>query len=674
MFRLGQVWRQFKADREFMKKLIRTMLKSDGKISEQNGDGIKKPKKKGFFHKGPIQSIANYLSPYKKTGKSESTDSKNEETKDDISASSSLKEEEVTAELIQKHISNKEFWKASQELIILENKIFGKMDDEPNLGEKQELESLFEDLRIEVFKVVTESIAENNEDVLKDAASAIVELEKEDQKELPESNPMHCKHSRPRKWKRKWIECVKQSVKARLKNLPELPPTDLKSSICQSFVHIGKTIKTDLTHVVKHLKPCYPTTEFDVCNVYANFYHGFLKSHIESVTEFELTGKDTYFILCLVYNIYPNNILKDPALIGHIDAENLESLLSPRKIRELKRNYILYEEESVKEWMMKSLDLEVQRWKEGVEPLKLGGCYHSELHIDAIQSYNGGIQKAAEITPEMSRNMVPILSNVLVEFLRSYKNAFEEYKMKNKADQYFKFIVIANINCSRSFRDFIAQSDSKLERRSQDVIEATLSDFDILGFEALLQDLFEELKVHFKKISQGNGMFSHQTMQEILKITEKHITPLQTLSPSCYQETIDKVHLHIIKEYIVRLLKKKVSHKSVRHLQSLANQIHENANLISNFFSVNDSKAFWLKNAIPKVAELVRLQDIGAIQLELATFLEEYPDIGKKQVEAILYIKGNLSRSDVRSILSVIDSQARSDSTKPPLFSLIRPT
>ncbi|XP_053331445.1 tumor necrosis factor alpha-induced protein 2-like [Spea bombifrons] len=646
-------------------KKIRKMLGSEKEprgskenVSEQNANGVQSTKKKVGFYKG-LKGIAKYLYPKKS---------------DATSANAETKGEEITVEKIQENILQKRFWKASQGLTVLEREVYSQIGDKLHEDRKQELESLYEELDKEVFKAVKDSIVEEDEDLLTQAIRAIMEQEAEDNI-YSEDHDTSVKPNpaRPRKWKQKWGQYVKLSVIERIQKLPAISPNDPDSSISQNFINLGKTIKTDLIHVVKHLKPHYPE-EFDVCDTYVRHYHSILKSQVEIITEFQLDGKDSYFILCWVHNIYPTNVLKDSALLGHIEETKLESLLAAHKIRELEGSYLPYEVGSVKEWMSNSLNLEVQRWKEGNEPVKLGAFYHSELHIDVIQSYNGAIKRAAQLSPRMSHHMASRLASVLVEFLKSYMTSFEEFKEKHKTDEYFRAIVIANINCCRTFRDFVARNDNELQPRSKETMNSILNEFEELGFDILLHDLFQELKVYFKKISQGNGLCSHQVMSDIIKVVEKHTFPLKTLTPSCYKDAIDRIHFHLVKEYVTRLLKKKVSHKNVRQLQTLANQVHENANLISDFFSCHESQATWLNPLIPKLAEIIRLQDVNAIQLEVAALAEDYPDIGKKHVEAVLYIKGNLSRNEGKSILGVLNSFERRDNTTPQFFSLIKPS
>uniref|UniRef100_A0A8C5PUS5 Exocyst complex component 3 n=1 Tax=Leptobrachium leishanense TaxID=445787 RepID=A0A8C5PUS5_9ANUR len=528
---------------------------------------------------------------------------------------------EISIDYIEEQILQKCLGKASRDLIILEH---GFLNNGEECAEKrQALESLYEKLHTEVFEVVKESVHEDNVNLLSETVQAIVAQEAEDEECSLKGNSTCSNPARPRNWKQKWLECVELSVRDQMQNIPGTSPGGSKPSLSESFISLGKTIKTDLLHVVKNLKPHYPE-RFDVCNTYAIYYHGLLKSHTSVIAGKDLDGKDSHFVLCWVHDIYPNSVLRDPVLVEHIEETNLENLLPLETIQALERDYMSYEVESIKEWMARSLNMEVQRWKEGTEPLTLGGCYHSELHIDILQSFNGGIQRAAEINLKMSQDLVPLLANVLVDFLNSYKTSFRDYK--EKSDN-VRSVNLMNINCCQNFRDFV-ESDALLPPPSKEAINKILSDFQKAGFDTVLQDLFQELKVQFKKITQENGLNSHQTMLEILRIAEEHVSPLRLLTPSCYKKAIEEIHVRLVREYVTRFLKKKISLKNLQKLQSLSVQIDNHAKLISDFFSLHESQAAWLNPLIPRLAEIIKLQDVGAIQLEIAALTDGYPDIG----------------------------------------------
>uniref|UniRef100_A0A8C5PVJ5 Exocyst complex component 3 n=1 Tax=Leptobrachium leishanense TaxID=445787 RepID=A0A8C5PVJ5_9ANUR len=487
---------------------------------------------------------------------------------------------EISIDYIEEQILQKCLGKASRDLIILEH---GFLNNGEECAEKrQALESLYEKLHTEVFEVVKESVHEDNVNLLSETVQAIVAQEAEDEECSLKGNSTCSNPARPRNWKQKWLECVELSVRDQMQNIPGTSPGGSKPSLSESFISLGKTIKTDLLHVVKNLKPHYPE-RFDVCNTYAIYYHGLLKSHTSVIAGKDLDGKDSHFVLCWVHDIYPNSVLRDPVLVEHIEETNLENLLPLETIQALERDYMSYEVESIKEWMARSLNMEVQRWKEGTEPLTLGGCYHSELHIDILQSFNGGIQRAAEINLKMSQDLVPLLANVLVDFLNSYKTSFRDYK--EKSDN-VRSVNLMNINCCQNFRDFV-ESDALLPPPSKEAINKILSDFQKAGFDTVLQDLFQELK-----------------------------------------KAIEEIHVRLVREYVTRFLKKKISLKNLQKLQSLSVQIDNHAKLISDFFSLHESQAAWLNPLIPRLAEIIKLQDVGAIQLEIAALTDGYPDIG----------------------------------------------
>ncbi|XP_075049480.1 tumor necrosis factor alpha-induced protein 2 [Mixophyes fleayi] len=626
-------------------------------IIGKNGDVTEKGKKKNGFYKGLKKGVMKYISP-KKPQKADNQL---------VGPDHVEPEKEITAEDIKEQIEINQFWNASKHLISLEHEMFSTDEDTLQQDKIEELESLYDQLGNAVFKVIKDSISETQEDRLVQAVQAIVEQEGEDSKYVSDSGSVKGNSLRPKKWKVRWENEIKLSVVERIESLPEVSTNEASSSLSQTFVTVGKTFKKDLIHVVKHLKPCYPE-EFDVCNTYAQHYHRFIMSQMDVITEYELGGKDTYFLLCWVQNLYPNIILKDPTIVGHIDESKLKRLLPPHKIRQFEANYFSYEIESVRTYMNKSLDLEVERWKSGNEPEMLGDYYHSELLIDIIQCYNGGIQKAAELQLKLS----VLLGQELEEFIKRYKRLFGEYLEKNKTQVFYRAISIANLNCCLHFREFIRHKDSKLEPRAQEDLQTIILELEDLIYDFLFQDLFAELKSQFRKISQGNGLCSHQTMIDIIKITDRHLSPFKTLCLPCYKDMISKIHKHLVKEYLARLLKKKVAHKNAAQLQALAKQINENTKLIDEFFVFHNSEEDWLKPAILKVAEIIRLQDLSAIQLEVATLVEAYPDIRNSQVEAILFMKGNLTKQERKSILKIVDSVERTIADKPRLFELIK--
>ncbi|XP_058719895.1 tumor necrosis factor alpha-induced protein 2 [Poecile atricapillus] len=560
---------------------------------------------------------------------------------------------------------------AIQHLFALERSLSSKSEEGLNTSQK-DIESVYEVLKHKVFSTLKDSVllAKTNPDLLQQAVEALKEQEKEDQNYMSENPPDQNMQFRPRKWKELWMATVKESVEARMKDTSCTPRTENLSAVGQNLLHMGKTMKEDLTVVAKYINKLYPP-EFNVFSIYAELYHNYFASQAKKNAESHLEDKDIYLLLSWVHNFYPKDMRKDHALAMELDKVKLGSLLPSSLSKELENKYLDSEEVTVKNSLSRCLDKEIQRWKEDKEPEKLNGHFQSELlGIFVIQSIYSGQKRAEDISKAVGEELSRRLLKELPAFLRSYRDAFEDFKEKSKKHRYYKPILIANINTCWNFREYTQKYVAEKDNSKADIL-STLADIENSGFDVLLQQLFAQLKPMYKKFTENKWDSSSEIMNEIIKTTSKHISDFQTLKDPFYHAIIEKIHAHLVKEYIMRLLKRKVSLKTSAQQQTLAQHISKNAADLETFCTSNGSQATWLNSALPKLAEIIRLQNLDAIKIEVATLAKTYPDIRKRHLEAFLHIKANLSRSELKSILGYLADSTASTQPKAPLFSNI---
>ncbi|NWZ29320.1 TNAP2 protein, partial [Asarcornis scutulata] len=217
-------------------------------------------------------------------------------------------------------------------------------------------------------------------------------------------------------------------------------------------LHMGKTMKEDLTVVAKCIRQLYPP-EFNVFGTYAELYHHHFASEAKKAAESQLEDKDVYLLLSWVHNIYPKDMRKDPVLAEELEKVKLGSLLPSSLSKELERKYLESEEATIKNSLNKCLEKEIERWKEDKEPEKLNGHFQSELlAIFVIQSIYNGQKRAKEVSVALGEELSYRLSRELAALLRSYKDAFEDFKEKGKKQGHYRPILIANINNCGNFR------------------------------------------------------------------------------------------------------------------------------------------------------------------------------------------------------------------------------
>lgn len=588
----------------------------------------------------------------------------------------------VTAENVQDFIYSREFHNASKILIVLEREAYGSKSNNTNIEEvtkKQEkVALLFNELGREVSGIIGKSLetlfSQNGNESriiseITEAVKAVAEQVYEDDKYYTTKAELK---PRPRKWKQKWVRVVKQSVDRRMKGQAETPSGQNSSTFAKQLEHMGKTMTSDLILVVNHLKPLYPDI-FEVCDVYAKNYHDYFSAQLNAATDLELGESDALLLLVWLQSIYPNDIENHPDLVHSVNWEKLGPLLPYEKVSELEHRYISNVEEIVEARMNTSLDIEVQFWNEEKEPAILNEVSHSELPIDTIQALNVEIEGAEKVSLQLVNRLLPLLIEKLAAFLKRYKWKFEEFVEENRNHAYFLPIVIANVNSSGDYRDYIRSLEHRpLEDEVKWNVWDILSEIERIGFEALLQDLYLELEPYLKKLSEKNGLCSNGNVLQIVKISDEHIPKFRTLKSGYYQEIVETIHLYLVKEYITRIMKKKVSFKGPEQQKILAKQMFENAAQIKECCMTHGSQARYLNDAIPKLAEIVNLQDIDAIKLVVASLAHQYPDISKNQVGAVLYIKGNLKSSDLKSILNILYIGEIQDDDTPKLFSYIK--
>ncbi|XP_014645940.1 PREDICTED: tumor necrosis factor alpha-induced protein 2 [Ceratotherium simum simum] len=462
---------------------------------------------------------------------------------------------------------------------------------------------------------------------------------------------------------------VAQTAEERL-GRPPAEGAEGRSEAERIFLHMGRTMKEDLEAVVERLKPLFPA-EFGVVAAYAESYHQSFAAQLEAMAQFELCQRDTYMLLVWVQNFYPNEIINSPKLARDLQGVGLGSLLPSRQIRLLEATFLSNEVASVKEMMARALDLESKRWAQDVAPQRLDGHCHSELAIDIIQIISQGQAKAEEITLDLGMQIKHMLLVELVVFLRSYQRAFDEFLERCRLLRNYRANVIANINNCLSFRTSMEQK----WQTSQDLpshLLGPLSELKSHGFDNLLQKLFEDLKPLFKRFTQTRWAAARQTLEEIIATVGERLPEFLELHDCFREELMEAVHLHLVKEYIIRLSKRRVVLKTAEQQEELAGHIQANAKLIQQFCMQNGSPATWLHHALPTLAEIIRLQDPSAIKLEVATYATSYPDFSKGHLGAILAIKGNLSSSEFKSIRSILDIDTGAREPFKSLFSLIK--
>ncbi|XP_039318865.1 tumor necrosis factor alpha-induced protein 2 [Saimiri boliviensis] len=560
---------------------------------------------------------------------------------------------------------------AARPLLALERELAaaaaGGVSAEELVRRQSKVEALYELLRDQVLGVLRRPL-EAAPERLRQALAVVAEQEREDRQAAAAAGPgtSALATTRPRRWLQLWRRGVAEAAEERMGGRPA-EGAEVPESV---FLHMGRTMKEDLEAVVERLKPLFPA-EFGVVAAYAESYHQHFAAHVAATAQFELCERDTYMLLVWVQNLYPNDILNSPKLVGELQGVGLGSLLPPKQVRLLEATFLSNEAANVKELMTRALELEAQRWAQDEPPQRLDGHCHSELAIDIIQIISQAQVKAESITLDLGSQIRQVLLVELLVFLRSYQHNFNEFLERGKKLRSYRANVIANINNCLSFRTSMEQK-WQVPQDTLSLLLGPLGELKSHGFSTLLQSLCEDLKPLFKRFSHTRWAVPMETLEKIIATVGVRLPEFSELQDCFQKELVEAVHLHLVKEYIIQLSKRRLVLKTAEQQQQLAGHILANADAIQHFCTEHGSCATWLQPALPTLAEIIRLQDPSAIKIEVATYATCYPDFSKGHLSAILAIKGNLSNSDVKSIRSILDVSTGAQEPSRPLFSLIK--
>lgn len=185
---------------------------------------------------------------------------------------------------------------ASQTLLKRENCVFRSQSSADEMicteDEKNDLRKDYETLMDHLKMAVYDSYDMENEKTLTSAIKAVVQQEEQDKlweeaaEEPPCWRPMRCRQMHD--------TILKEVVKIRLQRVnEEESDTDM---LKRDVVQAGSVIQNDLLQVVNHLQRCY-SSDFDICNMYAQLYHQAFSAKLKKRLQFSITAEDYRFIL-----------------------------------------------------------------------------------------------------------------------------------------------------------------------------------------------------------------------------------------------------------------------------------------------------------------------------------------------------------------------------------------
>ncbi|NXO56559.1 EX3L2 protein, partial [Aramus guarauna] len=199
---------------------------------------------------------------------------------------------------------------------------------------------------------------------------------------------------------------------------------------------------------------------------------------------------------------------------------------------------------------------------------------------------------------------------------------------------------IALVNCCPPFRTFtehLAQFGHPESEEPRRQAHAALDKVTRLCNHVLTQRLFEDLKPYFNKLMKRKWLTSSDAFDTIVMLITSFTQKLRPLRPEPYQVGAGF---------------------AAAEVAAVAGGFPPRA--------AKDSTSPWLDSVVPRLRELLVLEDTAALQMEVGVLVRDFPDVRRKHVAAVLDVRGLRGQAARQEILGVVRDLEQNE-TEPEL-------
>ncbi|NXN88466.1 EX3L2 protein, partial [Bombycilla garrulus] len=285
------------------------------------------------------------------------------------------------------------------------------------------------------------------------------------------------------------------------------------------------------------------------------------------------------------------------------------------------------------------------------------------------------VDRAPQVTPEFGREMAHSLLGVLVTFLHSFQRKVERFLDVPSDCPHVPWLSpkcpLSVPECPpcvpRAFTERLARSgrgDSEQPRRQA---HAALDRVTRACGHLLTRRLLDELKPHFAKLSKRRWLSSSDAFDAVVMLVTGFGQSLGTLHPEPRQVLVSDLHRRVLLAYVRPLLQGRPLCSSAKARARVAARLGDEARQLRELFTRLESASPWLDSVVPRLRELLVLEDTAALQMEVGALARDFPDVRRWHVAALLDARGLRAQGPRREILGVLQDLGGSEPEPGPL-------
>ncbi|XP_036429449.1 uncharacterized protein LOC118810039 [Colossoma macropomum] len=500
-------------------------------------------------------------------------------------------------------------------------------------NKEKDLSQLCKTLRNKLTDIVRHSCDSTSKKLLMHAAHIIQEEEKR------EGDP-----GGMRGWMDAWRAAVKDGVTEKLEGVHLDSCENNASWLAVHLGLLGKAIVELLEKVKTELVSSYPPS-FNVFETYVSSCHEFVEEHLSELLGQITELKDYYAMLDFAINSYHSEkILGRPSLQPEMK-EQKALALPDDFLEQIKQKYCNCLQKNLQTLLGNIIKVEHDDvWKKKQMPQSIvdGRFPISEIHIDILKIIAGFAENSKKIDGNLEKRVLCCC----LEALRPFPKRFEEELSKQNSS-----LLGSNVlDCCLWAKYHVAYINSfiSLKEEMERYRGSCPDQEDRLGMEvdrlvlrlrqALLEQFKAEIEPYKESLMTKKWLKTDDDFNEIINRIETYSGYTKSMKSPPAQSFANDLHYHAVKEYISELLKEKYSCKGRKNGLGAA-KIKGQWDQLIKLFSEMGSTLNWLHPLGDQLSKIIEQKNERDIKKLLPSFVENYPDISKKQLSAILYFR-----------------------------------
>jgi exocyst complex component 3 len=280
------------------------------------------------------------------------------------------------------------------------------------------------------------------------------------------------------------------------------------------------------------------------------------------------------------------------------------------------------------------------------------------------------LQVAKTVHADLVQEVLLLSLDMIREYGQTYQEQVSEFKSKyfedrSKVKNFTQFTIAIVNNCliciehAKQTKDKYWKSTVVGDNKAATRFEALLQTFEALRNRAsgyLLEEAFLDLEPYFQKLTK-NWLRGTVEIETICVTLKDYFSDYNYLKPKNLDIVMDQGKCLVAKKYLQVLMSRKISLKSQEERREAAEKIIHEQHLMQGLFERPSSTGASSGpgsgldnpfNACDAIAEVIKVEDLDILSLELHSFIKKYPDVNREQLMAILTLRGDLGRGDIK--------------------------